>query len=262
MARIKWDVQTGERRYEYGVDRGLVFFRNGNVVPWNGLTQVVLKKTTDLVTPVHYEGRRFDLVDKRPEISATVSAVTYPEEIELATGFDENEQGVLLDEQPLEYFTLSYRTMAEDGNYKVNVLFDCKAVPIDTTHSTVQSVITPYTFGWEVQATPRLVAGKLTSRAVLDTRTMPISAVKAAEDILYGTPTSIPNLHGFMQFLESSEIGYMTHTVTDHGNGTWSIDTSDYYVSFTGGMFSIDDVDATYLDEYTYEVQSSQDPVR
>jgi hypothetical protein len=39
MTEIKWD-EVGARRYETGVDRGVLYLPAGTAVPWNGLTAV------------------------------------------------------------------------------------------------------------------------------------------------------------------------------------------------------------------------------
>jgi hypothetical protein len=39
MTVLEWD-KIGDRRYETGVDRGVLFPPNGPAVPWNGLTAI------------------------------------------------------------------------------------------------------------------------------------------------------------------------------------------------------------------------------
>lgn len=261
MARVQWDSHGDTPRYEYGLDQGLVILSDGSTHPWNGLTKVDIKKTTGLLVPVHYEGRRFDILDSPPELSATVSAYTYPEAIEYATGMDSDDRGVLFDEGELDFFSLSYRTKGEDDNYKLVVLLGCKGVPIDTSHTTITGAIEPFVFSWEIQATPQTVSGRLTSRITLDTRKIPKVAVRMAEDILYGAAGQDPDLTGFLKFIENDFDGYMTHLVVDHGDGSWSIETSDNYLTERNGVFVVDTVDAEYLDEDTYTVASSRAPV-
>lgn len=261
MTRVQWDSPEDIKRYEYGLDRGLVILQDGSAHPWNGLTKVDIKKTTGLLTPVHYEGRRFDILDSPPELSASISAYTYPEAIEYATGMDSDPRGVMFDEGELDFFSLSYRTMEEGRNYKLVVLLGCKGVPVDTSHTTVGSAVEPFVFSWEVEATPQMVAGRLTSRITLDSRKIPSTAIRLAEDILYGTEEQEPDLTGFLRFIENDFDGYMTHEIIDHGDGTWTIETSDNYVTESNGVFVVDTVDAEYINEHTYTVESSRAPV-
>lgn len=261
MSRVQWDSSADEQRYEYGLDRGLVILQDGTAHPWNGLTKVDIKRTTGLLVPIHYEGRRFDVLDSPPELSANVSAYTYPEAIERVTGMDMDPRGVMFDEGELGYFSLSYRTLEENNNYKLVVLMGCKGVPVDTSHTTVTGAIEPFVFSWELQATPQLVSGRLTSRITLDTRKIPSTAVRLAEDILYGTDDKDPDLDGFLKFIENDFDGYMTHYVIDNGDGTWTLETSDNYVTEQGGVFVVDTVDAEYINDHTYVVESSRAPV-
>lgn len=39
MAILEWD-KVGERTYQAGLDRGVLYLNDGTVVPWNGLISV------------------------------------------------------------------------------------------------------------------------------------------------------------------------------------------------------------------------------
>ncbi len=47
MTRLVWD-QLGDRVYETGLDRGVLYFTDGGGVPWNGLTSVEERSTRDI----------------------------------------------------------------------------------------------------------------------------------------------------------------------------------------------------------------------
>ena len=39
MAVLEWD-KVGDRFYQTGVDHGVLYLKDGRVVPWNGLTSI------------------------------------------------------------------------------------------------------------------------------------------------------------------------------------------------------------------------------
>ena len=79
MTALDWDV-VGQRFFETGVDRGVLYLPDGRGVPWNGLTGVV-EEFADYETSARYlDGVKY--LDDVPftDFSGTLTALTYPDE--------------------------------------------------------------------------------------------------------------------------------------------------------------------------------------
>ena len=91
MARIQWDL-TGERTYETGVDRGVLYpydlqtkdYKNG--VGWNGLTSI--NETPSGAEPTaHYaDNIKYLNLMSAEEFGFTIEAFTYPEDFGMCDG--------------------------------------------------------------------------------------------------------------------------------------------------------------------------------
>ncbi len=78
MPRLVWD-KIGDRFYETGLDKGVLYLSDGSAVPWNGLTSVV-ENTGKESTPVYYDGTKVNDIIVLGDFSASMRAFTYPEE--------------------------------------------------------------------------------------------------------------------------------------------------------------------------------------
>ena len=64
MTALVWD-QVGERLYETGVDRGVLYLPGGSAVPWNGLISINEMVSRE-VKPYYIDGIKFlDHHDRR-----------------------------------------------------------------------------------------------------------------------------------------------------------------------------------------------------
>lgn len=158
MTRLKWS-EPKDRQFETGVDRAVLILNDGTIVPWNGLIGVE-EKGGEGVTTFYHEGRPTLHLPKIKEFGATISAYTYPEEFSKILGVAEGSEGVYLDSQPSETFSLCYRTLVGDGlngqdsHYKVHLIYNVSVVPSQASYSTLSSSIEPVEFAWEIFATP------------------------------------------------------------------------------------------------------------
>ena len=83
-ARIKWDV-VGERTYETGVYRGVLYVRGANGtypvgVPWNGLTGVTETPGGASANPLYADNMKYLNLIATETLDGTITAYTYPEE--------------------------------------------------------------------------------------------------------------------------------------------------------------------------------------
>ena len=192
MGKVVWN-QPGERRYETGVDRGVLYTNSDGAVAWNGLTSVEISyEGTERKQYVQDGVTMFG--DQTPaEVKATVQAYTYPSEFEPYVGNASSYQ-VMADAQAVhETFGFSYRSLigsdeSETLHYKIHVLYNLSASPLDYTHTTIGDSVDLTDFGWEFSGVPVSLPGIRPSvHFWFDTSRMEESTIDNIEAILYGT---------------------------------------------------------------------------
>lgn len=205
--RLLWD-QVGERRYETGVDRGVLYLsdENGaydNGYAWNGLTTVTEQPSGADATPQYADNIKYLNLVAAEQFGATVEAFTYPDEFGQCDGTAEPTPGVQVGQQGRKTFGLSYRTRVGndvdgvDLGYKVHLVYGALAAPSEKAHSTINDTPEAMSFSWTLSTTPVNVdtAGlKPTATMTIDSTTVNGAQLAALEDILYGTAGADPRL--------------------------------------------------------------------
>lgn len=198
MARnIIWD-ESGERIYETGVDRGVLYPQSKQGlyptgVAWNGLTAVNENPTGAEPTPLYADNIKYLNLMSAEEFGASIEAYTYPDEFEACDGSAELTPGVIIGQQDRNGFGLCYRTLVGndiDGNdhgYKLHLIYGAKAAPSDKGYATINDSPDAITFSWEVTTTPVNVTNhKPTASLVIDSTKVEPAKMAAIEEILYG----------------------------------------------------------------------------
>lgn len=264
MATLVWD-QVGERVYQAGVDRGVLYLQDGTAVVWNGLVGVSDSVENEL-KEYFYDGVKYLQTLSPKDFSAKLQAFTYPDEFDSINGIVDAVEGLSFYEQPPKSFSLSYRTKIGDDvsgvdlGYKIHILYNVLANPeANSFASFSESGIQPVTFGWSLTGTPPdLDHFRPTVHISIDSRKTPPNILQLLENQLYGTTTTVPNLPSIQQVAEY--FGYLgALIIIDNRDGTWvAIDESNGYITMLDETtFWIDNVDATYLDADTYTVSST-----
>lgn len=269
MPRLVWD-QVGERGFEAGVDRGVLFTPTFSLgpemiylgVPWNGLIGVDESSDAEVVGK-YLDGVKY-LNTKLPgDFAGTLSAFTYPKEFERHTGFGPVTDGVLLDNQPSFPFHLSYRTRLGndvdgiDLGYKIHILWNLVAVPNARSYSSVGAELEPTEFSWELSAAPSVVAGyRPTAHLVLDSTELDPEVLAYIESILYGSSGgSVSNLPSMQQIVDYATTYTPATIIVYNGDGTWTISTADSNITqLSATEFEIDGLDVTYIDPDTWAI--------
>jgi hypothetical protein len=198
MTALVWD-SAGEKIYQTGVDRGVLYLPDGTAVVWNGLTSVE-DDTTAALTSYYIDGVKFYDKITPGDFSGKLKAITYPEEFDSVLGIVDNSSGLYYYDQPLQSFGLSYRTLIgndqnPDLGYKVHVLYNLVANPDNVVFQTLQDKATPIEFSWTISATPPTIKNyRPTSHVSIDSREASADALAAVEAALYGTDTITPSL--------------------------------------------------------------------
>lgn len=207
MTALAWD-QVGERRYETGVDRGVLYPLEGDAVSWNGLISV--NEVTGRETkPFYIDGTKFLDHNVPGSYAAKLAAYTYPDELDELVGAKEYTPGVFVHDQPVpQFFNLSYRTRVGndvdgvDHGYKIHILYNLMAVLSDTTLSTIGESVTAQAFEWTIFGTPSPIEGiRPTSHISLDSRRLDPEMLATLEELLYGSEAENPDLPTLSELL-------------------------------------------------------------
>lgn len=198
MPKLKWD-QTGERFYETGVDKVVLFpmestGQYGAGVAWNGITAVNESPSGAEPTALYANNGKYLNLISNEDFAATIEAYTYPDEFEECDGSKEIAPGVVIGQQKRKVFGLAYRSLIGndvDGNdhgYKLHLVYGCLAAPSENNHSTVNDSPEAGTMSWSVSTTPVEVAdAKPTATVTIDSTKADKTKLKKLEDMLYGT---------------------------------------------------------------------------
>lgn len=264
MTTIQWH-QPGDRVYEAGLDRGVLYVHGQTGVAWNGLTSLD-ENDIKTVEPIHYDGVKFNDIVTLGEFSGVIRAITYPDDFLLCEGTLEDQTGIFVTSQPIKRFNLCYRTKIGEGEngvdsgYKIHILYNLTAVPSQKTRQTLGMDIAPMEFEWSLTSIPEDIEGyRPTAHLIIDSRGMDQWLLQDIEDVLYGTVDRepiIPSLKALTTFIRK----WNRQIIIDNGDGTWSIIVQDPSVitMISPTEFSIEADNVTYLNPTTYEVSSSE----
>jgi hypothetical protein len=205
MARLQWD-QIGERVYETGVDRGVLYkpnsegeYNDGYV--WNGLVSVSESPSGAEATPQYADNIKYLNLVSAEEFGATIEAFTYPDEFAQFDGTAEPQPGVLIGQQRRGFFGLAYRTRigndveGDELGYKIHLVYGALAAPTEKAYNTVNESPEAITFSWELTTTPVEVEGhRPTATLVIDSTKVDAANLAQLEDLLYGAEATQPRL--------------------------------------------------------------------
>lgn len=204
MSKLQWD-KIGERLYETGLDRGVLFpmgteGKYGKGVAWNGLTAVNESPSGAESNPVYADNQKYINLVSAEDFGATVEALTYPPEFEACDGTAEVAPGVTVGQQSRTVFGLSYRTLigndvkGQDYGYKIHLIYGAQAAPSEKNRQTINDNPDTVSFSWELTTTPVDVPGfKPTAHLTIDSTKTDAAKLKALEDMIYGTDASDGN---------------------------------------------------------------------
>lgn len=254
MTRVKWD-QTGERLYETGVDRGVLYIPNDMGVydmgyAWNGLVTVTESPSGAEATPQYADNIKYLNLLSAEEFGATLEAFTYPEEFGQCDGTAAPEPGVYVGQQSRKMFGLAYRTRlgndldGTDHGYKIHLVYGALAAPSEKPYSTINDSPEAITFSWEITTTPVEVGTiggtdyKPSASMTIDSTKVDADALTALENLLYGTMGSDPELPTPAEVVA---LFAGTLTLATPTSPTFNSETNTITIpSITGVVYSID----------------------
>lgn len=205
MPKLVFD-KSGERLYETGVDRGVLYVQDETGayptgVVWNGLINVNEAPSGAESTPLYADNIKYLQLLSAEEFGATIEAYTYPDEFEACDGSAELAEGITIGQQDRKAFGMCYRTIIGNdvkGNnlgYKLHLIYGAIAAPSEKAYQTVNDSPEAITFSWEITTTPVEVSGhKPTASLVIDSTKVSTDSLKKIEDALYGTESGTAKL--------------------------------------------------------------------
>lgn len=199
---MQWD-QVGEKKYELGCDRGVLYlqdddgaYTSGEV--WNGLINVTESPSGAEATDLYADNIKYASMRSAETFGATIEAYNYPVSFERCDGTAEIAPGVTIGQQSRVPFGLSYRTMIgndtateKDDGYKIHLVYGATAAPTEKAFGTINDSPEAITFSWEIATVATPVPGfKPTATIVIDSTKVTKEKLAQIEQILYGTPAT------------------------------------------------------------------------
>lgn len=264
MARIVWD-NIGDKNYEYGIDRVVLYANGQSGVAWPGLVTIGEQPSGGGVDTYYIDGVMRLQVPREEDYEATLNAIHYPPQFSQCLGIGQisDYAGLFVAQQARKPFGLCYRTNIGNvsdpsSGYKLHLVYNAYAEPSDRNFNTVSDKPSPSGFSWKVTAGPAYLTGfKGSSHYILDSRTVPPSVLASIEDILYGTPAVAAHL----PTPEDIATVYKTAfgiVVVDHGDGTFTVTGPDVALHMlTPTEFEIVSTSAVPIDADSYTLSTT-----
>lgn len=197
MSKLTWD-QVGEREYETGVDRGVVYPQENGAYPkgaaWNGLISVTQSPSGAEPTPLYANNRKYLNLLSVEELGFSIEAYMYPDEFAECDGSASVATGVRIGQQKRKTFGFCYRSLIGNDTegtshgYKIHIVYGALAAPTEQADTTVNDSPEAKTMSWECSTTPVDVPGfEPTASIDIDSTTVDPTKLAALEAILYGT---------------------------------------------------------------------------
>lgn len=206
MTRLVWDG-VGERFYESGVDRGVLYIGTTGYA-WPGLVTVTDSPTGGDPRPFYIDGFKYLNLAAAEEFEATIEAFSAPAEFAVCDGVNAAYAGLLITQQPRRAFGFSYRTRVGndvdglDHSYKIHLVYNALAAPSEKAYSTINDQADAPTRSWKLTTlAPRVQGYRPTAHFIVDSKTTPESTLAEIEDFLYGTDTTTPAMPTVVELL-------------------------------------------------------------
>lgn len=200
MTRLTW-TQVGERYFETGIDRGVLFVDGNPGVPWVGLVNFNQKQSGGESSPKYLDGIKISNRSSPEEFEGTVEAYTYPVEFERCDGTYRAENGLRVTQQRRKPFNMVYRSKVGndvaglDKGYKLHIMYNLTAEPSDRGYHSLVEQAEPLTFSWNITSRAVPVEGfRPSAHFIVDSRDIPAELLTQLEDLLYGTEETDPSI--------------------------------------------------------------------
>lgn len=205
MTKLSWDG-AGQRKFETGVDHGVLFPSSGDGVAWNGLTTVTETPAGADNNKTYADNIVYGAIRAAETFGGTIEAYMCPDEFLECDGMV-LVNGVAVGQQPRKSFGLYYRTrvgndQSEVAGYKHHIAYGLTTAPSERSFATVNDSPEMTQFSWAFESSPVSFADEgnsalnPTSLLTIDETDPAVDADKLADllDILVGTVADDPRL--------------------------------------------------------------------
>lgn len=195
--KLVWD-QVGEKFYETGVDRGVIYpmvgAAYGTGEAWNGLMSVDEQPSGAEPTPLYANNRKYIELMSVEEFGMTIGAYTFPKGFYQCLGKKELAPGVYVSQQNHVPFGMSYRTLIGNDTeknahgYKIHLVYGATAKPSEKGNKSVNESPEAAEMSWECSTTAVDIPGcEPAAHIEIDSTTISAEKLAAIEAILYGS---------------------------------------------------------------------------
>lgn len=192
MSRVEWN-KPGERFFEAGVDRGVLYPRSGQGVAWNGLVSVSEDSSGGEVDSSYYDGVKYLDIVSYEDFEATLEAYSAPAEFGPCDGQKVLSPGLFVTQQRRQSFGLCYRTLigndlvGTDYGYKLHIVYNCTAGPSGRSNKTIGQNPDVGTRSWAISTVPPPASNfRPTAHLVVDSTLVDPYLLEELETALYG----------------------------------------------------------------------------
>lgn len=227
MSRLVWD-QIGERFFETGVDRGVLYVTNDVGVAWIGLVSVKENPSGGDPRPFYIDGVKFANRPAQEEFEATLEAYVSPEEFDVCDGTGYVFDGLSVTQQRRKSFGLSYRTRVGndadgvDHGYKIHIIYNALASPTDRSYDTLGDNTRPDVLSWKLTTkSSAFTEYSPSSHMIVDSRKTDPALLAEIEAALYGDDEITPYLPSPAELISMFE-AYADFKVTITGPDSFS----------------------------------------
>lgn len=190
--RIEWN-RPGQRFFEAGVDRTVLYPKFGPGVPWNGVVSIAEDSSGGDMEPLYFDGVKYADIVSAEDFSVNLDAFSAPREFDAADGMKALVPGLFVTQQPRQTFGLCYRTLigndlvGTDLGYKLHLVYNCTAAPTGKNNQTIAANVAPGTRSWTIATVPPPASTfRPTAHIVLDSTLINPYLMEQVEGLLYG----------------------------------------------------------------------------
>lgn len=176
MSRLIWD-EPGERFYETGIDRGVLYLPEMPGVPWSGLVSMEEDPQGGEHEASYIDGYKYHNATTKEEFGGTLTAVNHPEEFYACDGVASLGMGLFAGQQRRISFGLSFRTLIKSDldltgeEYKIHIVYNAVAEAASRKHVTIDDTMSVENYSWVIRTKPiRLVGYAPIAHLIIDTR--------------------------------------------------------------------------------------------
>lgn len=200
MAVLTWNA-SGERFFETGIDKGVLYIDGLPPQIWPGLISVSNSPTGGEFESSYFDGIKYQALVAKQEFKSTIRTLYIPFEFNRCLGIKQiDHEGLNASQQSLEFFNLAYQTKIGNDidsinkGYKIHLIYNAIPTVSDNNFQSISNNLTPNTLSININTVQPLVDGKpVSSYRVIDSTKYSVEIMNSLEDILYGTDTTSPS---------------------------------------------------------------------